>query len=103
MAAEKMDDNTQMDYRIKISGKAPLKEHKGRFKAPSVREVAIMIAGELGDHRDIVLHSRSFSQMQVLGLLENYSHWYQAMEEADVSQSPAQLRNLFAILVAVCG
>ncbi|GFV68070.1 hypothetical protein TNCV_1873521 [Trichonephila clavipes] len=38
---------------------------------------------------------------QVLVLLEDDSHWYQAMEEAAVSQSPAQLRNLFAILVAV--
>ena len=62
MAAEIMD-NTQVDYKIKISGKAPLKEHKGRFNAPSVSEVAIMIAGELGDRRDIVLHSRSCSQM----------------------------------------
>ncbi|GFW94250.1 ATP-dependent DNA helicase [Trichonephila clavipes] len=62
MAAEVMD-NTQVDYRIKISGKAPLKEHKGRFNAPSLSEVAIMIAGELGDRRDIVLHSRSCSQM----------------------------------------
>ncbi|GFY43544.1 hypothetical protein TNIN_485841 [Trichonephila inaurata madagascariensis] len=52
MAAEIMDDNTQVDYRIKISGKAPLKKHKGRFNAPSVSEVAIMIAGELGDRRD---------------------------------------------------
>ncbi|GFV18770.1 uncharacterized protein TNCV_4756571 [Trichonephila clavipes] len=48
MAAEVMDDNTQVDYRIKISGKAPLKEHKGKFNSPSVSEVAIMIAGELG-------------------------------------------------------
>lgn len=39
MAAEIMD-NTQVDYKIKISGKAPLKEHKGRFNAPSVSEVA---------------------------------------------------------------
>ncbi|GFR10125.1 ATP-dependent DNA helicase [Trichonephila clavata] len=62
-AAEMMDDNTQVDYRIKISGKAPLKEHKGRFNAPSVSEVAIMIARELGDRRNIVLHSRSCSQM----------------------------------------
>ncbi|GFV42408.1 ATP-dependent DNA helicase [Trichonephila clavipes] len=63
MAAEIMDDNTQVDYRIKISGKAPLKEHKGRFNAPSVNEVAIMVAGEIGDRRDIVLHSRSCLQM----------------------------------------
>ncbi|GFU11289.1 ATP-dependent DNA helicase [Trichonephila clavipes] len=61
IAAEIMD-NTQVDYRIKISGKAPLKEHKGRFNAPSVSEVAITIAGELCDRRDIVLHSRSCSQ-----------------------------------------
>ncbi|GFT13536.1 ATP-dependent DNA helicase [Trichonephila clavipes] len=49
MTAEVMDENTQVDYRIKISVKAPLKEHKGRFNAPSVSEVAIMIAGELGE------------------------------------------------------
>ncbi|GFS45073.1 ATP-dependent DNA helicase [Trichonephila inaurata madagascariensis] len=38
---------------------------------------------------------------QVLGLVEDYYHWYQAMEEAGVSQSPAQLRNLFAILIDI--
>ncbi|GFY48165.1 hypothetical protein TNIN_135771 [Trichonephila inaurata madagascariensis] len=43
----------------KISRKAPLKEHKSRFNAPFVSEVDIMIAGELGDRRDIVLLSRS--------------------------------------------
>ncbi|GFS36814.1 hypothetical protein TNIN_2681 [Trichonephila inaurata madagascariensis] len=53
MAAEIMDDSTLVDYRIKISGKAPLKEHKGKFNAPSVSEVTIMIAGELDDRRDI--------------------------------------------------
>ncbi|GFV54585.1 ATP-dependent DNA helicase [Trichonephila clavipes] len=63
MAAEIMDDNTQVDYRIKITGKEPLKEHKGRFNAPSVSEVAFMISGDLGDRRYIVLHSRSCSQM----------------------------------------
>ncbi|GFT45387.1 ATP-dependent DNA helicase [Trichonephila clavipes] len=63
MTAEVMDDNTQVDYRIKISGKAPLKKHKGRFNAPTVSEVAIIISGELGDRRGIVLHSRSCSQM----------------------------------------
>ncbi|GFX47595.1 ATP-dependent DNA helicase [Trichonephila clavipes] len=61
MAAEIMDDNTQVDYRIKISGKAPLKKHKGRFKCTICWEVAIMIAGEVGDRRDMVLHSRSWS------------------------------------------
>ncbi|GFU25608.1 helitron_like_N domain-containing protein [Trichonephila clavipes] len=55
--------DTQVDYRIKISGKAPLKEDKCRFNAPSVSEEAIMIAGELGDCRDIVLYSRSCSQI----------------------------------------
>ncbi|GFR04863.1 ATP-dependent DNA helicase [Trichonephila clavata] len=62
-AIEIMDDNTQVENIIKVSGKAPLKEQKGRFNALSVSEVAIMIAGELGDHRYIVLHSRSCSQM----------------------------------------
>ncbi|GFY76157.1 ATP-dependent DNA helicase [Trichonephila inaurata madagascariensis] len=147
MAAEIMD-NTQVDYRIKISGKAPLKEYKGRFNAPSVSEVAIMIAGELVDHflgyvtdnalgkvytvhpnnrkafhmRLLLHHVRgpiSFEDLktvivrdedgdileikprstyteacQVLGQLEDDSHWYQAMEEAAMSQSPAQLQNI---------
>ncbi|GFY41703.1 hypothetical protein TNIN_68641 [Trichonephila inaurata madagascariensis] len=59
MAAEIMNDNTQVDYIIKISGKTPLKEHKGRFNAPSVSEVAIMIAGELGDRRDLLTNATS--------------------------------------------
>ncbi|GFS32421.1 ATP-dependent DNA helicase [Trichonephila inaurata madagascariensis] len=113
-AAEIMDDNTKVDYRTKISGKAPLKEHKGRFNAPSVSEVAIIIAGELCDHLKYVIVrdedgdileikpcSTSIEACQVLGLLEDDSHWYQAMDEAAVSQSPAQRRNLFAILVSV--
>ncbi|GFY69745.1 ATP-dependent DNA helicase [Trichonephila inaurata madagascariensis] len=75
IAAEIMDDNTQVDYRIKISGKAPLNEHKGRFDAPSVSEVAIMIAGELGDRRDIVLHSRSCSQMPLQRIQDTLSHF----------------------------
>ncbi|GFW14481.1 hypothetical protein TNCV_2358051 [Trichonephila clavipes] len=63
MAAEIMDDNNQVDYKIKISGKAPLKKLKGKFNASSVSEVAIMIAVELGDCRDIVLNSIIYSQM----------------------------------------
>ncbi|GFY60535.1 ATP-dependent DNA helicase [Trichonephila inaurata madagascariensis] len=152
-AAEVMDDNTQVDYRIKISGKAPLMEHKDRFNALSVSEVSIMFAGEIGDHfpgyvtdnairRGYTVHPNNREELhmllllhhapgpisfedhktvimrdnngnileikpcstytdacQVLGLVEDYYHWYQAMEEAAVSQSPAQLRNLFAILI----
>ncbi|GFY41462.1 hypothetical protein TNIN_274991 [Trichonephila inaurata madagascariensis] len=41
MAADVMDDNTQMDYKIKISGKAPLKERKGRFNAPIYKILSI--------------------------------------------------------------
>ncbi|GFS54908.1 helitron_like_N domain-containing protein [Trichonephila inaurata madagascariensis] len=53
MTAEIMDHNIQVDYRIKIPGKAPFKEHKGRFNAPSVSEVTIMMVVELADRRDI--------------------------------------------------
>ncbi|GFY78296.1 ATP-dependent DNA helicase [Trichonephila inaurata madagascariensis] len=96
MAADVMDDNTQMDYKIKISGKAPLKERKGRFNAPIFKT-------QDGDILEIKQCSTYTEASQVLGLVEDDSHWYQAMEEAAVSQSPAQLRNLFAILIAVCG
>ncbi|GFR00576.1 hypothetical protein TNCT_727781 [Trichonephila clavata] len=55
---------------------------------------------EDGDILEIKPCSTYTEVCQVLRLLEDDSHWYQAMEEAAVSQSPAQLRNLFTILVA---
>ncbi|GFR28939.1 ATP-dependent DNA helicase [Trichonephila clavata] len=48
-----------------------------------------------GDILEIKPCSTYTEACQVLGPLEDDSHWYQAMEEATVSQSPAQLRNLF--------
>ncbi|GFY24072.1 ATP-dependent DNA helicase [Trichonephila clavipes] len=84
MAAEIMDDKIQVDYRIKISVKTPLKEHKGRFNAASVSEMTIMIAGELGDRRDIVLHSRSCSQMPL-----------QRIQDTQRSYDPLQYPLLF--------
>ncbi|GFY58241.1 ATP-dependent DNA helicase [Trichonephila inaurata madagascariensis] len=63
----------------------------------------VIVRDEDGDILEIKPCSTYTEACQVLGLLEDDSHWYQAMEEAAVSQSPAQLRNLFAILVAVCG
>lgn len=43
------------------------------------------------------------SAYQEMGLLESDDHWYQTMREAAVSQSPTQLRQLFAILLTSCG
>ncbi|GFR07595.1 ATP-dependent DNA helicase [Trichonephila clavata] len=63
----------------------------------------VIVRGEDGDILEIKPCSTYTEACQVLGLLEDDSHWYKATEEAAVSQSPAQLRNLFAILVAVCG
>ncbi|GFQ81849.1 helitron_like_N domain-containing protein [Trichonephila clavata] len=63
----------------------------------------VIVRDEDSDILEIKPCSTYTEACQILGLLENDSHWYQAMEEAAVSQSPAQLCNLFAILVAVCG
>ncbi|GFU11293.1 ATP-dependent DNA helicase [Trichonephila clavipes] len=63
----------------------------------------VIVREEDGDILEIKKCSTYTEACQVLGLLEDDSHWYQAMEEATVSKSPAQLHNLFAILVAVCG
>lgn len=52
------------DYRVVIQAdKRPAGEHIGRYNAPSVDEVAILMVGEGGCSRDIVLHSRN-SQLQ---------------------------------------
>jgi hypothetical protein len=38
-----------------------------------------------------------------LGLIDDDSHWNEALQEAALSRSPAQLRDLFAIMLASCG
>ncbi|GFR04229.1 helitron_like_N domain-containing protein [Trichonephila clavata] len=63
----------------------------------------VIVRDEDGDILEIKPCSTYTEAYQVLGLLEDDSHLYQAMEEAAMSQSSAQLRNLFAILFAVCG
>ncbi|GFY61496.1 ATP-dependent DNA helicase [Trichonephila inaurata madagascariensis] len=63
----------------------------------------VIVRDEDGDILEIKPCNTYTEACQVLGLLEDDSHWYQAMKEAAVSQSPAQLRNLFAILDTVCG
>ena len=40
---------------------------------------------------------------QILGLLEDDTHWDATMTEASASQSAFQVRQLFAILIACCG
>lgn len=37
-----------------------------------------------------------------LGLLEDDVHWDHTLEDAAVTQSPEQMRNLFAIMIAMC-
>ena len=37
------------------------------------------------------------------GLLEDEAHWHETMEEAATNTSPTKLRNLFAIMLVVCG
>ncbi|GFY41702.1 ATP-dependent DNA helicase [Trichonephila inaurata madagascariensis] len=59
----------------------------------------VIVRDEDGDILEIKPCSTYTEGCQVLELLEEDSQ-YQAMEEAAVSQSPAQLRNIFAILVA---
>ena len=40
---------------------------------------------------------------QLRGFLEDDTHWDASMLEAAAGQSPARLRNLFAILLTTCG
>lgn len=48
------------NHRIVIrADKAPAGEHSGRFNAPTINEVAIVIVGEQSNSRDIVLHRRN--------------------------------------------
>lgn len=37
-----------------------------------------------------------------LGLLENDQHWNNSLKEAAISNSPKQIRNLFAIILTTC-
>ncbi|GFY42193.1 ATP-dependent DNA helicase [Trichonephila inaurata madagascariensis] len=62
----------------------------------------VIVRDEDGDILEIKPCSTYTEACQVLGLLEDDSQWYQAMEEATVFQSPTQRHNFFAILVAVC-
>ncbi|GFR07953.1 ATP-dependent DNA helicase [Trichonephila clavata] len=59
----------------------------------------VIFRDEDGDILEIKPCSTYAEACQVLGLLKDDSHWYQAREEAAVSQSPAQIHNIFAILV----
>ncbi|GFU25610.1 ATP-dependent DNA helicase [Trichonephila clavipes] len=60
----------------------------------------VIVRDEYGGIFEIKPCSIYTEACQVLGLLEDDSLWYQAMEEAAVPQSSVLLRNLFAILVA---
>jgi hypothetical protein len=46
----------------------------------------------------------TFRQMcEKMGLLEDINHWDATLEEAMLCRSPAQIRELFAILICTCG
>lgn len=48
------------DYKIVIrADKTPVGQHAGRFNAPTIDDVAIVIVGEEFQSRDIVLHRRN--------------------------------------------
>ncbi|CAB3232186.1 unnamed protein product [Arctia plantaginis] len=48
------------DHKIVIrADKAPAGQHAGRFNAPTIDEVAIVVVGENLENRDIVLHRRN--------------------------------------------
>ncbi|XP_045455661.1 uncharacterized protein LOC123665392 [Melitaea cinxia] len=57
-AIESVPANTP-DFNVVIhANKVPVGDHRGRYNAPSTSEVAVVIAGQQFDKRDLVLHSR---------------------------------------------
>ena len=54
------------DMRVKIDAdKAPQGEHPRRFNAPTTNEVAVLIAGDTCENRDVVLHLRDASLKRI--------------------------------------
>ncbi|GFY42285.1 helitron_like_N domain-containing protein [Trichonephila inaurata madagascariensis] len=62
----------------------------------------VIVRDEDGDILEIKPCSTYTEACQVLGLVEDDSHWYRQWKR-QLCLSPAQLRNLFAFLIAVCG
>ncbi|XP_059221537.1 uncharacterized protein LOC131996104 [Stomoxys calcitrans] len=61
------------DYNVVIhANKVPVGEHRGRYNAPSTSEVAVVIAGQQFDKRDIVLRSRDDNLQKISELHRSY-------------------------------
>ena len=61
------------DYNLVIhANKIPTGEHRGRYNAPSTSEVAVVVAGQQFDKRDIVLRSRNENLHKISELLRSY-------------------------------
>jgi hypothetical protein len=69
-ALEKMPTN---EYQIIIhADKRPTGEHERCFNAPTVNEVAVVIAGNESSHRDIIVHKRSENIMHICETCRSY-------------------------------
>ncbi|XP_045456894.1 uncharacterized protein LOC123666920 [Melitaea cinxia] len=61
------------DYNVVIhASRVPDGEHRGRYNAPSTSEVAVVIAGQQFDKRDIVLRSRDENLHKISELHRSY-------------------------------
>ncbi|XP_045453030.1 uncharacterized protein LOC123662192 [Melitaea cinxia] len=61
------------DYNVLIhASRVPDGEHRGRYNAPSTSEVAVVIAGQQFDKRDIVLRSRDENLHKISELHRSY-------------------------------
>lgn len=61
------------DFNVVIhADKVPVGEHRGRYNAPSTSEVAVVIAGQQFDKRDIVLRSRDDNLQKISELHRSY-------------------------------
>ena len=69
----RLDVGNVPDLRLKLSAdRAPQGEHPGRFNAPTVNEVAVLIAGDAHEKRDIVLRLRDESVNRIADTHRSY-------------------------------
>lgn len=58
--AKDLLQNRMDDHRIAIhADRTPVGQHHGRYNAPTINEVAILMVGQQVGHRDIVVHRRN--------------------------------------------
>ncbi|UYV72319.1 hypothetical protein LAZ67_9002625 [Cordylochernes scorpioides] len=103
-------------YRVVVNAdRTPPGQHPRWYNAPTANEVAVVLAGNQFDSRDIVLRQRDNvlqhvsdthrfydAQPCVPLLLENDNHWVVTMDEAVLCQAHTRVRQLFAILISTC-